>query len=71
LTQNSKDKLKKLKKLLEDLGIKTGKIHNPSKRVDPNYYRMYVLANSQKLFLTKVGSWHPRKIRTLRKRMKI
>jgi len=71
LTQNSKDKLKRLKKLLKDLGIKTGKIHNPSKRVDPNYYRMYVLANSQKLFLARVGSWHPRKIRTLRKRMKI
>jgi len=60
-----------LKKLLVDLGIETGKIHNPSYKVDPDYWRMYVLARSQKCFVEKIGSWHPRKIRTLRKRMKI
>ena len=31
LTQNNKRKLEKLKKLLNDLGIETGKIHNPSR----------------------------------------
>jgi intein-encoded DNA endonuclease-like protein len=71
LTQNDKEKLKKLKKLLNDLRIKTGKIHNPSRKVDPDYWRMYVLTESHKKFLSKIGSWHPRKIRTLRKRMKI
>ena len=71
LTQNNKEKLEKLKKLLNDLRIETGKIHNPSEKVDPDYWRMYILANSQKLFVKKIGSWHPRKIRTLRKRMMI
>jgi len=71
LSQKDKEKLEKLKKLLNDLGIKTGKIHNPSQKVDPNYWRMYVLAESHKKFLRIIGSWHPRKIRTLEKRMKI
>jgi len=71
LTQNDKGKLKKLKKLLNELRIKTGKIHNPSHKVDPDYWRMYVLADSQKLFIKRIRSWHPRKISILRKRMKI
>jgi intein-encoded DNA endonuclease-like protein len=71
LTQKDKEKLKKLKKILGNLKVKTGKIHNPSQKVDPDYWRMYILANSQKAFITKIGSWHPRKIRTLRKRMVI
>jgi len=71
LTQNNKEKLEKLKELLNDLGIKTGKIHNPSQKVDPDYWRMYVLSESHKKFLVTIGTWHPRKIRILRKRMKI
>ncbi|MBT9151446.1 MAG: hypothetical protein DDT40_01639 [candidate division WS2 bacterium] len=71
LVQNDKEKLEKLKVLLNYLGIKTGKIHNPSQSVDPDYWRMYVLADSQKIFLTKIGTWHPRKIKALRKRMVI
>jgi intein-encoded DNA endonuclease-like protein len=71
LVQKSNEKLKKVKKLLSELGIKTGRIHNPSKRVDPNYWRTYVLKESQKKFVKVIGSWHPRKIRALEKRMKI
>lgn len=71
LTQRDKIKIIKIKKILYELGIRTGKIHNPSMRVDPNYWRIYVLANSQKLFLREIGSWHPRKIKVLRKRMVI
>ena len=71
LVQNDKGKLEKLKKILDDLRIKTGKIHNPSQKVDPDYWRMYILSNSQKTFLNKIGSWHPRKIKTLKKRVKI
>jgi len=71
LTQNDKEKLEKLKKLLKDLSIETGKIHNPSQKVEPNYWRMYILANSQKRFISKIGSWHPRKIRIIRKRVEI
>ncbi len=71
LVQNDREKLEKLKKLLNDLKIKTGKIHNPSEKVDPDYWRMYILADSQYTFLQKINSWYPRKIRILRKRMKI
>lgn len=60
-----------LKKILNNLKIKTGKIHNPSKKVDPDYWRLYILSSSKKSFVKKIGSWHPRKIKILRKRMKI
>jgi len=71
LVQNDKEKLIKIKKLLNDLKIETGKIHNPSQFIDPDYWRMYILAKSHQAFLIKIGSWHPRKIKTLKKRMVI
>lgn len=71
LVQNDKEKLKKIKRLLIDLRIKTGIIHNPSKKVDPGYWRMYVLKQSRSRFLKIIGSWHPKKLETIRKRMKI
>ena len=71
LTQNDKEKLRRLKKILGRLGIATGKIHNPSRKVNPNYWRIYVLADSQEKFINLIGSWHPRKIKILRKRVKI
>jgi len=71
LVQNDRGKLVKIKKLLNDLRIETGKIHNPSQSVDPDYWRMYVVAKSQQSFLKKIGTWHPRKIKALRKRMVI
>ena len=70
LTQKDKKKIEKLKNLLNALEIQTGKIHNPSWKVDPDYWRIYVLAGWQKRFITKIGSWHPRKIRTLNQRFK-
>ena len=63
--------MRDIKNILTDLKIKTGKIHNPSQKVDPNYWRIYVSAESQKAFVEKISSWHPRKIRTLAKRVKI
>ena len=71
LVQSDREKLVKIKKILSGLKIETGKIHNPSHSVDPNYWRMYVLADSQKTFLTKIKTWHPRKIRALKTRVKI
>ena len=71
LVQKDKGKLEKLKKILSDLEIETGKIHNPSRKVDPDYWRMYILVNSQKVFVEEIGSWHPRKIHTIRERMMI
>ena len=71
LTQNDSRKLRKIKKILGELQISTGKIHNPSKNIDPEYWRMYILARSHKSFVEKIGSWHPRKIAVLKKRMMI
>ena len=71
LIQSDKQKLQKIKKILGELEIKTGKIHNPSIKVDPEYWRMYVLVKYQKRFAKIINSCHPRKIKIFRKRMKI
>ncbi|MBU4480104.1 hypothetical protein KKG48_01500 [Patescibacteria group bacterium] len=71
LVQKDKLKIKKLKKILDELGISTGKIHNPSVRVDPNYWRVFVSAKSHLLFAKKIWSWHPRKQKIFRRRMEI
>lgn len=63
--------LSKVRNILEGLGIRCGKIHNPSKWADPNYWRFYVLTGSHRDFARIVGSWHPRKRAILRRRMKI
>jgi len=71
LVQKDKVKLEKLKHILTSLGIHSGRIHNPSFRVDPNYFRMFIPKKSQETFLITIGSWHPRKINTLQKRVMI
>jgi intein-encoded DNA endonuclease-like protein len=71
LVQSNKKKLQQIKKVLNDLEIETGKIHNPSHRVDPEYWRMYIPVNSQRRFAKVINSWHPKKIKTFRERMKI
>lgn len=71
LVQNEKNKLIKLKRMLKGLGINVGKIHNPSKKIAPDYWRMFISADSRKKFVKIINSWHPRKIKTLRERMKI
>ena len=50
-----------VKKILKELKINTGKIHNPSKQVDPNYWRFYISANSYQRFAQIIGSSHPEK----------
>jgi hypothetical protein len=47
--------------LLGLLGVQCGRIHNPSVRQDPGYWRFYVLATSHRQFIQAVGSWHARK----------
>lgn len=71
LVRSDNRKLQKIKKILEELEIKTGKIHNPSVKVDPKYWRMYVLIKSHKRFSEIINSWHPQKIKIFRKRMMI
>lgn len=68
LVQKDKMKISKLKKMLSGLGINAGKIHNPSKRVDPDYWRIFILSESKKDFVSKIGSWHPAKRRILARR---
>lgn len=50
-----------LREGLIGVGIKCGTLHNPSRRVDPNYWRFFVAAASHVDFMTHVGSWHPAK----------
>ncbi len=50
-----------VKEMLSELQIKSGKIHNPSKTVDPDYWRFYISANSYQLFAKIIGSSHPEK----------
>jgi intein/homing endonuclease len=71
LVQKDKQKIIMLKDWLTDLDIASGKIHNPSKRVDPNYWRIFVSRHSISDFVSKIGSWHPRKADIFDEWMKI
>lgn len=64
--QKDKNDLNQVKGYLEELGIMCGVIHNPSKLVDPNYWRFYISAKSYKNFAQIIGSDHPEKVRLLR-----
>jgi hypothetical protein len=61
LVQKDRRDLEQVRRFLKDVGIGCGRIHNPSVRVDPDYWRFYVLANSHEDFIERVSSWHPRK----------
>jgi hypothetical protein len=53
--------LSRLRRLLVAEGIGCGRLHNPSQRVDPDFWRFYVSAGYLATFGRAVGSWHPRK----------
>lgn len=67
--QKNKDKLLVLKGYLTDLEIQTGIIHNPSRKVDPNYWRFYIKARSFRDFSLIVSSNHPEKFPLLWKKI--
>jgi len=71
LVQKDREKMQMLKELLQSLGIKTGVLHNPSHRVDPNYWRCFVSTASHSDFVRIIGSLHPMKRAILKERMKI
>ena len=71
LAQKSLEELANVQEILEEIGIRCGKIHNPSVKVDPDYWRFFVQAQSYRDFIEMVGSWHPRKAKLLQDRMKI
>jgi hypothetical protein len=59
--QKDRADLEMCRKDLMRLGVSCGKVHNPSVRVDPDYWRFYVPVQSHVAFATAIGSWHPRK----------
>jgi hypothetical protein len=61
MVQKNQVDLLKLIECLEARGISCGKLHNPSVRVDPDYWRFYVRAISIRRFVETVSSWHPAK----------
>ncbi len=69
--QKERNSLEHLTKILHHSGIESGRIHNPSVRVDPAYWRFFVKAGSHQRFISLVGSWHPRKRAQIEQRMKI
>src|SRR3989344_737871 len=71
LVQKNFGKIKNLKILIEDLGINVGKMHNPSRRVNPDYWRIFIRADSNRKFAEIINSNHPIKAVAFRERMKI
>ncbi len=64
--QKNKKILKTLKKYLSEFGIESGIIHNPSREIDPNYWRFFVSSKSYKNFAKIIESNHPEKLSILR-----
>ena len=64
--QKNLNDLSQVKQYLTEFGIESGVIHNPSKSVDPLYWRFFVRACSYERFAQLIGSWHPVKSRYLR-----
>lgn len=69
--QKNREKLEAIRLQLGKLGISSGVVHNPSRRVDPEYWRFFVATSSHQRFIHLIGSSHPRKSQILLKRMKI
>jgi hypothetical protein len=69
LTQKNRVELGKVKAILESVGIACGAMHNPSARIDPEYWRFFVRTHAHRAFALLIGSWHPRKETTLRRMM--
>ncbi len=70
-TQKDRANLEGVVVILESWDIRCGRLHNPSFRVDPEYWRFYVSSRSHERFFRLVRSWHPRKRQQIETRMKI
>ena len=71
LTQKDYKKIELLKEMLTRSHIQSGTIHNPSKRIDPHYWRIFVSTRSIPDFVSRIGSLHPRKAAIFNQWMKI
>jgi hypothetical protein len=69
--QRDRADLALVRQLMCTLDIMSGRLHNPSSRVDPHYWRFYVAASSHRRFIESVGSWHPRKRHLLKARLAV
>ena len=69
--QKSRRSLEDVVAILSAAGIACGRVHNPSQRIDPDYWRVFVKAESLERFMTLVSSWHPVKRQQIETRMKI
>ncbi len=65
--QKDLNDLKQVRDYLFKLNISCGKIHNPSKKADPNYWRFYISTRSHMDFCRIIGSSHPEKIKALKR----
>ena len=63
--QQDKADLHEVKEYLDEFGITTGTLHQPSEDVAPEYWRFYVSSSSHNEFADKIGSRHPRKRKIL------
>ena len=63
--QKDYEDLDQVRDYLEGMKISCGIIHNPSVKIDPNYWRFFVKAKSYVDFVQKIGSWHPEKAKYL------
>ena len=70
-SQKDKNDLEEVRLWIEKIGIKCGLIHNPSKKVDPDYWRFFISRKSHADFMKVISSWHPRKKKQMELRMKI
>src|SRR5262249_16180509 len=50
LTQKDRVELVQVTAILEMLGVASGKVHNPSKRIDPDYWRFFVRTKAHLAF---------------------
>ena len=69
LTQKNRRDLENLRSAIIAEGIRCGCLHNPSVRVDPDYWRFYIATASHRHFMTRIGSWHPRKRSLFRQKL--
>lgn len=60
-TQKDRTELTKVRDILIGLGISCGKMHNPSVKIDADYWRFFISIPCNQLFARCIGSWHPRK----------
>lgn len=58
--------LEQVRDYLLELKIDCGNIHVPSKKVDPDYFRFYILCNSWEKFGRLIGSFHNEKRKFVR-----